>query len=48
MGGTKLIILNVQNQGLNSKDFVEPTWSHLIILDIQDQGQNFEDFVEPT
>ena len=38
IGGTRLIILDVQKQGQNYEDFIKPTRSHLIILNIQDQG----------
>ena len=43
MGATRLIILDVQDQGRNSEDFVELARSHLIVLNVQDQVQNFED-----
>ena len=48
MGGTKLIILDAQDEGQNSKDFIEPTRSCLIIFDIQDQGWISEFLIEPT
>ena len=44
MGGTRFIVLNVQDQGRNSEDFVKPTRHRLIVLDVQDS----EDFVKPT
>ena len=43
MGGTRLIILDVQDQGRNFEELVDPTRSCLIVLDVQDQGRNSEE-----